>query len=308
MQILNPKNEEAWLKLRHRNINSTESSALFGLSPYSSEFELWHRKKEDEPYVLEDNFRMKAGRVLEPAIAQLALDEIGCKGVAYKDYIQLPSRMGASFDWRVIDGEYKDWLIECKNVDFIQYNDKWTESEAPAHIESQVQHQMHVGDAPGAIIVALVGGNDLKLIFRSRDKKFGSALEERIKKFWHDFDNDIEPEPDFERDAKMIQELYGNATKDKFEDLTGDDDVHACIARYREVSAEIKELESIKDALKAKLFMRADDASKIICGKYTVSLGRVEESKGVLVTPDMVGTRINQRKGYRQLRTSEKKK
>ena len=40
--------EQAWLQQRAKDVTSTEVSALFGLSPYMTEFELWHRKANAE--------------------------------------------------------------------------------------------------------------------------------------------------------------------------------------------------------------------------------------------------------------------
>ena len=57
-----PASEEEWLKLRTLDVTSTESPALFGLSPYMTKFELWHRKKSGEVYTIKDNERMFWGR------------------------------------------------------------------------------------------------------------------------------------------------------------------------------------------------------------------------------------------------------
>lgn len=61
--------KQEWLKKRLDDITSTEVSALFGLSPYSTEFELWHRKKSREVVELASNERMVWGSRLESAIA-----------------------------------------------------------------------------------------------------------------------------------------------------------------------------------------------------------------------------------------------
>ena len=47
-KIINPKSFDHWLSLKSEDISSTESAALFGLSPYSSEFELYHEKLSGE--------------------------------------------------------------------------------------------------------------------------------------------------------------------------------------------------------------------------------------------------------------------
>jgi len=302
--------ESEWLKLRHQNINSTESPALFGLSPYSTEFELYHRKKANEPYGISDNFRMKVGRLIEPVIARLALDEIMCEGQEFKDYVCLPKvRMGSSFDWIVTEGEYAGWLIECKNVDFIQYRDKWTEFEAPVHIETQVQHQMHVCNAPGTIIACLVGGNELKLIFRDKDEGFGRALEKKIAEFWDGFDNNREPEINFRRDAEIISELYSNAVAGEIYDTEEDDDCDESIAmleNYQKWGNEIKFLKAQQQSVKAVMLQKIGTASKVRAGNFSISCGVTKDTPPKLITEDMVGQEIGGRKGYRMFKVTKK--
>lgn len=54
--------------------------------------------------------------------------------------------------------------------------------------------------------------------------------------------------------------------------------------------------------------MHAGEASKIISTRYgTITCGTTKDSIGTLVTPEMVGTYIGARKGYRQFRINLKK-
>ncbi len=69
MEIINPDNEQHWLECRTKDITSTEIAALFGISPYITEFELWHRKKSGVVVKFEENERMEWGTALQDAIA-----------------------------------------------------------------------------------------------------------------------------------------------------------------------------------------------------------------------------------------------
>ena len=44
-QIIRPATEEEWLALRDLDVTSTMASALYGLSPYLTEYELYHERK-----------------------------------------------------------------------------------------------------------------------------------------------------------------------------------------------------------------------------------------------------------------------
>lgn len=294
-----------WLQLRSKNINSTESSALFGLSPYTTEFELYHRKKDGDLGEIGDNFRMKAGRLMEPVIAELAAEELGLQVEPYKEYLSLPDiRMGSSFDYITVDGSA---LIECKNVDSIQYYQKWTETEAPPHIEAQVQHQMEVANIDVCHIAALVGGNDLKIITRHRDKQVGESLRKRIKKFWYDVELRREPEPDYTKDADFILSLHQNAEAGKTHDASSDDILLDDVLKYASIAAEIKDLEAQQKKIKAEILDRVDDASKIVLPGYSVACGMTKDTPPTEITEDMVGQTYGGRKGYRMFRVTKLK-
>ena len=77
-EILVPDNEAQWLEWRKADLTSTEIAALFGASPYTTVYELYHRKAGALPAeAFEVNERMKWGNRLEAAIAAgIAEDEI----------------------------------------------------------------------------------------------------------------------------------------------------------------------------------------------------------------------------------------
>ncbi len=50
--------------MRVQDITSSEISALFGLSPYKTAFELYHEKRAGEVMRIEENTRMKWGKRL----------------------------------------------------------------------------------------------------------------------------------------------------------------------------------------------------------------------------------------------------
>ena len=77
IETIIPEDNKHWLQLRTRDVTSTEVSALFGLNPWMTEFELWHNKKSQAVIEIEDNERMKWGRRLEDPIAQGVAEDTG---------------------------------------------------------------------------------------------------------------------------------------------------------------------------------------------------------------------------------------
>lgn len=305
VEIIPFTNEQDWLELRSKNVSSTESSALYGLNKYVTEFELWHQKKAGGVHAIADNPRMAAGRALEPAIAKLAADELGIAAHPFKDYMYKPkSRMGSSFDFMLDNGA----ILEVKNVDYLVYRNEWIEDMPPSHIEVQVQHQMHVSGAKECYIAALVGGNDLKLIRIEYNPKMGEAIEKRIIKFWEDVEAGTEPKPDWERDAEFVIEMNSFAGA---ETIQADEEVESLVAEYGDIKRQTKELEDKSKEYKAKILSLIGDAGIVVSPVFKVTATRTKdtEPKFIHITEDMVGTDYqvsSGRKGYRQFRVNFK--
>lgn len=296
--IITPTDEKHWLELRTKDLTSTDMAALFGISPYLTPFELWHRKKSGEVVSIDQNERMEWGTLLEEAIATGAAKKHGWNIRPMKEYIRIPDqRIGASFDYWI---EGSESILEIKNVDSLAYKQGWivegNHVEAPPHIELQVQHQLHVKDAEHSIIAALVGGNRLVLIERSRDEKIIKAIETRAMYFWETIDKNIEPKPDFAKDADFIKSLYAYAAPGKVIDSTGDGRLLDLTIAYKEFSAQAKKANEDKDAVKAEILTLIGDAEKVVCDRYSISAG--------LVGPKHVEYEA---RGYRDFRIFEKK-
>lgn len=305
--------KQEWLKARSKNVNSTEVSALYGECPYMTELELWWSKKTGEIREIEDNQRMRAGRFLEPSIAKLVGYELGCEVAPMDDYIFDEDRMGSSFDWQITSGDLEGWIVEIKNVDYLVYRDKWEEDEAPIHIEFQVQHQMEVSKRPGTIIAALVGGNDLKIIRRLRNEKVGASLRKRVKKFWSDIENDVEPTPDYSKDADFIIAMHQHAGAG-VKNAIDDDILTQMFENYELACRDAKEADDYKTKLKAELMDMVGDYDKVLAGDgFTLHCGMTKSTppEDIIITEDMIGQTMrisNGRKGYRQFRLTRKKK
>lgn len=315
-EVLQYADKNEWLKLRSQDITSTEVSALFNLSPYTTEFELWHRHKDDVIVEIDETDRMKWGSRLESAIAQGISEDQGWTVRPFKEYVRLPEkRMGSSFDYRVIDpsrvldsepdmvsidsaNEHLDSILEIKNVDALAFRDGWIVDgdnlEAPPHIEIQVQHQLAVSGLKRAYIGALIGGNQVVLIPRERDDEIIAAIEQKVEAFWKSIAANQPPKPDYERDAEFITKLYSYAEPGKV--VTADDRIADLIDEYRKWSDAAKEAEDKKQGVKAQLLECIGDAEKCKGDLFTISAGMVGECE-VAYT----------RKAYRNFRVSFKK-
>jgi putative phage-type endonuclease len=280
VESIKPKNEKEWLALRTKDITSTEISALFGISPYTTEFELWHRKKDNIEIDFEVNERMQWGTRLQDAIAKGIAEDQKWKVRRMDEYMRIPElRIGASFDFSIEGKDVEPGLLEIKNVDSLMYKQGWSVDgdsvEAPPHIELQVQHQLAVSCRQYAHLGALVGGNRVVLLKREPDLVIIQAIKDKVAAFWKSIDDGVEPKPNFERDSEFIAKLYGYAEPGKVMDLRGNTEFNTLAARHRELGSAMKACEEERDGLKAQMLMIIGDAEKCTADGCSVSAGLI---------------------------------
>lgn len=308
--------EEAWLELRKQDVTSTESAALFGLSPYVTHFDLWHRKRTGvtPEFIVSD--RMRWGNRLEAAIAYGIAEENGWEVEPMKEYMRVPDkRIGSSFDFRITNHvSGKPVHLEIKNVDYLQFRDGWIVDreedhvEAPEHIEMQVQHQMAVSGYEMSIIGAFIGGNRFVLIERHRDDRVIAAIEHHTELFWQSIKDGIEPDPIMPRDADAMIRMNQYAEPNKLLDATSDNELAQMLTLYRMAQAEAKNADEEVKTLKAQIMQRIGDAERVVCGEYKIAATMVMDNPGTEITEDMVGQTIGARRGYRNMRVTVSKK
>lgn len=279
-KLLYPTSQDGWLQMRTKDVTSTESPALFGLSPYVTEFELYHRKIDGLVVSIADNDRMKWGRRLEEPIARGVADDNGWNIRKLSCYARHEkARMGASFDFEIVAHPDGPGILEVKNVDFLQFRDNWIDdgenSEAPAHIEIQLQHQLEVMDRDWGCIVALVGGNTPKPIIRKRDRYVGALIVKRINDFWEAVDNRRQPAPVWPDDATFIARRFDFAEPGKLMDARQNTDMASLCAEYAEAGIRKKQAAEDKEVAKAKLLQMIGDHEKAICDGYSISAGMI---------------------------------
>jgi putative phage-type endonuclease len=311
-EIIVPSNQEHWLAMRKLDVTSTESAALFGMSPYVTHYDLWHRKKTGLVPEFVVNERMKWGNRLEAAIAHGIAEEQGWEIRPMKEYFRDPDlRMGSSFDF-VITNLGEPVHLEIKNVDYLMFRDGWLEHEdgtieAPEHIEMQVQHQMAVSGFKRAFIGAFIAGNRGVVIERHRDEDVIAAIRAKVAAFWKTVDAGLEPDPVMPGDAEVIIRMNQYAKPGKILSAEGDLDLEALIEDYKGAAAAEKNAAEDKEVAKAKIFQRIDDSEKVLTQYWNISAGMQAETPPTLITADMVGKTYGGRKGFRNLRINPRK-
>ena len=303
--------KQSWLENRLLDVTSTEVSALFNLNPWKTEFQLYHEKKDKVVINIDDNERMMWGRHLEDSIALGFAEKYKMKVEQFDVYMRDPeTRMGSSFDYKIVSEE-EPMILEIKNVDRLAYKDNWIEHdeyniEPPEHIALQLQHQLEITGYNVGYIVALVGGNTMKVVRSERDPRIGKLLRGKVENFWERIKLGVPPDVDYTRDAQYIMKNLCNQA-DAGTVLEADENMDKLIDDYNAVNREYVSIGKMRDQIKAQILERSNNASKIVSVNGTISCGMSKESKGKLITQDMVGTYQNPRKGYRMFRFNQPK-
>jgi putative phage-type endonuclease len=311
-QVIQITSEAQWLAERTKDITSTEAAVLFGLSPYKTEFELFHEKRDGKVVSFEPNERMKWGNRLESAIAHGAAEDQGWKIAPLKVYMRdEDARLGSSFDFEILSSANGRGILEVKNVDGLQYHNNWIDDgagniEAPEHIELQIQHQMEVAGYDWTALVALVGGNEQKIVLRNRDREIGKSIREHAQAFWDRVAKNTPPSADYVSDAEFIIKQLRREADDGLI-AEADADLETLIERFNYLHTTVAEQEQLKQATRAQILERIGKASKVITSFGSLSAGPVKGRSGTLITQEMVGTVIGATEGHRNFRFFPKK-
>lgn len=278
MSIVSLKNlsHEEWLKERAQDLTSTDCATLFRASPYSTYFEMWHKKRSQQVVEIEQNERMKWGGRLEATIAQGIAEDLNIEVAPFKEYLRNPVlRLGSSFDFQIGD----KGILEIKNVDRLVFKNDWLDGddiEAPLHIQFQCQHQLFVSGRESVLLGALVGGNELFTTQILPDDRIFRAIEDKSKIFWQSIIDGIEPSPDWEKDAEFIISMNQFSKKDLEAEPTPQ--IEELAAEYKRCSDNVKFWESGKEIAKAKLLEAIGPAERCRSKLFSLSAKMTAET------------------------------
>lgn len=300
-ELITPTNDDHWHEMRAADLTSTDMAALFGMSPYATKYEVWHRKRGVLVAPSFDNDRMRWGRRLESAIAHGIAEDRGWKVKPLKAYARdAAHRMGASFDFEIVDHKNGPGILEIKNVDGLAYKRSWSETEAPGHIEIQFQHQLTVMESLGyrwGAIAALVGGNSPVILERRLDAEVAMALRSEATNFWRTIEAGEAPPPVMPEDAAMVIRMHQFAEPGTLADLRGNEAAAQLARAYNEAAQRERLAKDDKESAKAELLELLGTSERALADGFTISAGMVGPAEIPAYT----------RPAYRNFRVTAKK-
>ena len=309
MAIIQVRDQKHWHELRSQHVGGSDVAALFGLSPYSSRWQLWMEKSGKlSPEDISGNKAVQAGTFLESGIANWAAHRWSMDLAKVNDYYTVDDcpGMGASFDYIANNGAPVEIKWSARGYGW-NYNGEEID-EAPENYLLQVQHQLACTTSDHAWLVALIDDEPRRMKIPRNDNII-DAIKHEIKLFWKSIDEGKEPEPDYATDVAAITKLMGTLPKS---DVVLDDADAPLFAAYKAAKEEEKVAAARADEAKAALLMKAraklelmntsQDKASVKCGEYKMSISNVPSNPGKEITPDMVGTMTGKRSGYTTVR------
>lgn len=316
MAITPVRDEAHWHELRAANIGGSDVAALLGISPYKSKWQLWMEKAGKlEAEDLSSNTAIQAGTFLESGIANWAAHRWSMELNKVTDYYTVDDvvGMGASLDYITQTGKPVEIKWSARGHGWQYEGDKII--EAPEYYLIQVQHQIacinaNGIDADSGWLIALIDNEPRRMLVPRHDAVV-DAIKESITNFWISMVASQEPDPDFSLDGDAIARMFGTLPMAEVE---LDSDAAPLFAKYLEATTAEKLAKESKEEAKAQLMYLGAEKLKgsnqntekaiIRCGDRKMSVTTVAPNMGTEVTQEMVGTRINTRKGYQTVRIS----
>ena len=177
-----------WLALRKTKITATDASAILGVNPWKTKFQLYNEKISDAPPA-PPNERMQRGIDLEPVARDLFWLQTG---EAVKPAIIVKDWAMASLDGLSDDGAI---VLEIKCPGEKDHSIALS-GAVPEHYYPQLQHQIYVSGVNEMFYYSFDGFDGVAVIVR-RDQEYIDRMVEEEKKFYEMLMSRTPPEPDY---------------------------------------------------------------------------------------------------------------
>lgn len=244
--IIRPVDRHAWLAQREKGIGSSEVGTILGVNPFQTPYQLWRRKKGlDEP--LKENEAMRAGHILEGAVATYFQQETG------RDVIK-----ASAGDWLAVDKEKEFlrvspdrtyWLegkrsrdnkaiLECKTTQLDIDAD-----EVPMHWYAQLMYQIGVMNYQQGSLAWLTRGCKFGYKDIYFDPDFYAYMVEQLTKFWVDYiQGDQEPP------ATTLNDVMLKFPRSIGKAVEVNDEIMDSVNELRMIKSQLDELDKQKKA------------------------------------------------------------
>lgn len=240
---------------RRNGIGASEAGIVMGLNKYVSPYQLWMIKTgKMEQEDLSTVPQVYWGTVHEEQIAQEYARVMNCKVRRVTGTLFHPEHefILCHLD-RKIEGIQK--LLECKFAMF--HSDDWGPNGSdivPLPYIVQVQHQLAVTGYEEGDLAVLIGGWDFRIYHFKRDEQIINKIIEECSYFWDCVKSDTPPALRDRSDAQLAYPFSNGNFRE------AEPDVLTALEKFKELRAQVKQIEEEKDKLSDVLTLCIKDA------------------------------------------------
>lgn len=242
---------DEWLEHRRKSIGGSDAASIIGLNPWSSPYTVWADKLGKLP-PKEDNEAMRQGRDLEFYVAERFAEKTG-KKVRRENHILINPDYPfahANVD-RMVVGE--DAGLECKTTSTLNLKN-FKNGAFPDTYYVQCVHYMMVTGCSKWYLAVLVLNKEFMVFEIERDEEEIKALAKAEAEFWSYVDGGVAPATDGAASTTDTISILYPESNDECANLFA---YETELQEYMALSAQIKELERLKDEManKVKAFL-----------------------------------------------------
>jgi predicted phage-related endonuclease len=275
-----------WHAARLKNIGGSEIAGLFGVqADYAPSAYTLHMVKSGRipapPVDDKPGSRVWFGIKLEPTIAALAAELHGWK-LAKGGYCldDTTPGMACSLDYLITEpgpeeiklGFEGPGVLQIKNIDGIQFRQKWTADEPPFPILLQLQHEIACSGCTWGVIVGMVGGNELPAYRYAKREKTIALIRKRVTEFWEGVRAKKAPLVDgTDSTAAAIAALYPTLGIKLPLDLTTDNELPEICAGLIVATADRKAAEANENEFKNRLTEKLKGHKNAVASGYAIN-------------------------------------
>lgn len=301
-EIVNYKNREEWLAARQFGIGASEAASAIGLNPYQTPYQLWRLKLGIDPPV-QENKVMRAGHILEPAVAEFFAQETGAKIIKSseadfmfidkdKPYLRVsPDRLYTMPD------EKGKRILECKTTRLAV-----DEENIPVHWFVQIQMNLGVAGLKHGAIAWLINGSDFNYKEISFDPDFFKMCVDAIDEFWN-----VNVLQQIEPSLINVSDVLAKFPQSNGKEMEASDVLLSAYQQLKTVKEEIANLKTSQARLEDEIkFHMLDnetvtyDRRKIISWKSSKESNKFNEAKFALEHPELYQQYLEKKSGTRR--------
>ena len=262
---------------RRRFVGASEISAVVGVSPWRSRWDVWREKSGlADPVDLSGKLPVALGVVLESFVARWWARESGLEDAVTKvdRYCAHPEEpgMGASLDF-VVRRNGVESVLEVKTVGE-RAHDSWPAGSVPTHYLVQVQQQMACSGLSSGIVVALVGNREIVATEVSRHEKTIERIRDEIRSFWQEVEDKKAPDPNWKLDSRQIAAAWRET------DIAPlvRPDLEPALEEYVSLGKAAREASTARSELRAKILHAAEGHSLIEAGDLCATISKSKDA------------------------------